>query len=1175
MADFFGDYELLAQSGLFDAEYYVSSNPDVAALSIDPLMHYLEKGASELRNPNDSFDARYYARICQQRGEHVDNPLLHYIQCGETQGLATCENGIRKVGNSPSPRNVVGDKETKFPLSALAVRDSGTSAEGTRASDSAGDELILSIDLPRLIDGAALTPIRSNLEIAGWALSRKGIGAIDISIDGLRVKTTRVGVRRIDVQRAFPNWEGALTAGFSALLPHRAMPQGPHIVSITARDRVGQTKNAEFRIVVDDVPDAGGPWALRRKMSLAEIDFLSRPLLSRGKPLSFSVVVVMPDVGRAAEQTRTTLKSLARQASSDWRAHVFTRSRSCAILRRTLLKDLEELSDRVEVHSDPAALKAALAPAGAIASNMMVLRAGDELSCDAILEFAVHAVMAPRADFFYCDARQLNSASGKVDAFFKPKWSPDLLHSLNYLGRAWCASAELWQRADISPVELVGSSSYQLTLRLTEHARAIQHIPGILIQENSANVETQVSERKALERALVRRGITAVVHPGRTPGTFRVQRRSNAGSMVSIIIPTCAASGLIKICIESIRHLTKHRAFEIVCIENIPKSEQKWKVWLRANADRVIETSEVFNWSKFNNIAAAASRGEYLLFLNDDTEIIDPDWLNVLLENAARPNIGVTGPQLLYSDRRVQHAGMFLAGTGIARHAFRNSAEDDPGYFGLALTQREVISVTGACLMTRRDTFQLCGGFDEAHDVVNNDVDYCLRVGRRGLRTIYTPHTKLIHHELASRSEIADHYDVNAFELKWRSIFADGDPYFNSRLAKDRDDYSIDWEPVEIHCVGHPLFRRDSIRRILIVKLDHIGDCVTALPAIRKLKQHFPRAKLSVLSGRASKAVWALEPVIDDIIEFDFFNARSASGLIERSEDDWRELRERLASQRFDLAIDLRKHWETRPVLRFSEARYLAGFDMRGKFPWLDVAIEWCEDSALLRKRQHTAGDLVNLVDAVAAAGESDRQIITNVPNVASRHDLISTPQFRRIFRKRVVCVHPSAGNEVKQWPTEYFSLLIDQLLEYESVHVILVGGSGEEALGAKVLEGITARRFVWSLIGKVKLGDLASVISRCALFVGNDSGPKHIAAGVGVPTVGIHSGVVDAREWGPVGKSAVSIDRAMTCAPCYLSKVEDCGRGLECLRRLLPADVMRVCRRLLATPEDGPRELR
>jgi len=334
-----------------------------------------------------------------------------------------------------------------------------------------------------------------------------------------------------------------------------------------------------------------------------------------------------------------------------------------------------------------------------------VLRPGDELGCNAILEFAVNAVVHPQADLLYCDSRRLNRSSGKIEAYFKPRWSPDLLHSQNYLGRAWCTSADLLRRANIRAVELVGSSSYHLALRLTERARNIRHVPGILVQENSEYAEAQASERKALERALARNNIVATVKTGRTPGVFCVRRKLAAKPMVSIIIPTCASRGLVRKCIETIRRLTKYRAFEIICIENIPEEKREWKDWLRTNADRVIEISEAFNWSRFNNIAARAARGDVLLFLNDDIEIVDPEWLEVLLQNTTRPDIGVVGPQLIYPDGRVQHAGMFLAGMGVARHAFRFSGEDDPGYFGLALAQREVISVTGACLMTRRGHF--------------------------------------------------------------------------------------------------------------------------------------------------------------------------------------------------------------------------------------------------------------------------------------------------------------------------------------------------------------------------------------------------------------------------------------------------------------------------------------
>jgi len=197
--------------------------------------------------------------------------------------------------------------------------------------------------LPQLIDGAVVAPIRGNLEIAGWALARKGVDSIDISIDGVRVKTVSSGIRRIDVQRALPTWDGALTAGFATLLPYRSMLRGPHNVSITVRDTVGQTATSDFRLVVEDAPDAEGPWALRRKMALAEVDLFSRPFLNiRNRP-SFAVVLVMKPGAKAIEQARITLKTLTTQTYDAWRIHVVTGLRLDTSQRRALLKGMGEL----------------------------------------------------------------------------------------------------------------------------------------------------------------------------------------------------------------------------------------------------------------------------------------------------------------------------------------------------------------------------------------------------------------------------------------------------------------------------------------------------------------------------------------------------------------------------------------------------------------------------------------------------------------------------------------------------------------------------------------------------------------------------------------------------------------------------------------------------------------
>src|SRR6266581_6186135 len=304
--------------------------------------------------------------------------------------------------------------------------------------------------------------------------------------------------------------------------------------------------------------------------------------------------------------------------------------------------------------------------------------------------------------------------------------------------------------------------------------------------------------------ASARRGIAGDISGAPVPGTFRLKRALTKPGLVSILIPTCASQGMIETCITTLRRVTAYRNYEIICIENIAPKDKKWRGWLRRNADRVIAIKEGFNWARFSNLAAAAATGEYLLFLNDDIEITDPEWLDALLAEAQRPEVGVVGPRLLYPDGRVQHAGMFLAAIGQARHAFRYAPGNDPGYFGLALTQRNVIAVTGACLITRRETFDELGGFDEAHGIINNDLDYCLKAWRGGLVNVYTPHARLIHHEAVSRAGLDDDYDAAVFTGKWRDLFLAGDPYFNQHLSKNHDDLIADHEPTRIVVSGRP-----------------------------------------------------------------------------------------------------------------------------------------------------------------------------------------------------------------------------------------------------------------------------------------------------------------------------------------------------------------------------------
>jgi ADP-heptose:LPS heptosyltransferase len=285
----------------------------------------------------------------------------------------------------------------------------------------------------------------------------------------------------------------------------------------------------------------------------------------------------------------------------------------------------------------------------------------------------------------------------------------------------------------------------------------------------------------------------------------------------------------------------------------------------------------------------------------------------------------------------------------------------------------------------------------------------------------------------------------------------------------------------------------------------------------------------------------------------------------ELTPEDFLALSERLAAYRFDLAVDLRKHVATREILRLSGARYLAGFDHHGQFPFLDIAVEWGGDKGLQLKRNHVTDDLTALVDALASAC-AERHMVQ--PLLAPGSLLESLPEeARALFAKPVVVIHPGAGNTMKQWPAEHFSALVDLLTESGDANVLLVGGPDEQELADTLLDTVHHRNAVTSVAGRTSLDELVSLLRASVLYVGNDSGPKHIAAALGIPTIGIHSGVVDATEWGPVGPRALALRRVMSCGPCYIASADRCPRKMACLQFLEPSFVYEAARMLLARP--------
>jgi len=1044
----------------------------------------------------------------------------------------------------------------------------------SRPSPPSPQEFRLEIDTPTVAAGAALEPITGRLTIEGWALARAGISGIEVLLDDQRLGDAHYGLARQDVGSAFPDWTDSLRSGYAFHCPPRSLRNGEHVVQLNVRARDGEIFEHRFKIEVRKSEEFEEGSTIRRRMALVEADVARQVLDGLAHRPGFRLIL-RQGIGLDIGALLATLESLRAQVYRDWRLEILPADTDTALAVRALVLEAgDDVDERVDV-LDPMDGTSSDQPLGLLAEPVAprfvaLLGAGDQLGCDALLQVALNSGLHPEADLIYADEVRVSPASHEREPFFKPDYSPDLLSSTNYFGRPWFVSTALLGRCGATMRELQEHGEYDLALRCAERARSIHHVPKLLCLRGKRSIDDADMEAAALVRAAERRGIPAEVRPAAVVGTWRLRRTHTVSGRVSIIIPTCAAKGYIETCIKSLRERTAYPNIEIVCVDNIPDDQLAWKIWLQQKADKVLPMPGEFNWSRFNNLGAEVATGEYLLFLNDDIEAIQPDWLDVMLEHMQRPEVAVVGPQLLYSDNKVQHAGMFLATTGTARHAFRFAAADEPGYFGLALTQRNVIAVTGACMLMRRSVYQALGGFDEAHEIINNDLDFCLRAHRAGKLTVYTPYATLLHYEAASRDRLKDVFDLAHFEARWKMIFAAGDPYFSPRLTRHSDDYRPDDEPVEAIYAGHPLFCHDEIKRILVVKVDHIGDFVTAIPAIRRLKQTFPAASIHVLAGRAARAFAEFEDCIDEFIEFEFFHAVSGLGQKEVSKEEYEDLRERLRPYRFDIAVDLRKHLDTRDVLRYTSARFLAGYDYMGQFPFLDISLEWEGDRHLTRKRSHVTDDLINLIEAIGTAGISDRTRLNLVVPSAGAPDSLP-PNAKLLFDRPVVAVHPGVGNVMRQWPPEHFASLVDLLVEKNDVNVVLIGGREEMELADEVLEQVVHRDAVVSLVGRTSLRQLPELLRACALYVGNNSGPKHIAAALDVPTIGIHSGVVDAIEWGPIGSRAVAVRRNMACSPCYLARPEDCSRGFACMRGLEPIAVQELAETLLARPVVHP----
>ena len=389
----------------------------------------------------------------------------------------------------------------------------------------------------------------------------------------------------------------------------------------------------------------------------------------------------------------------------------------------------------------------------------------DLLTKDALYEVVKVLNQDKKIDMIYSDEDKLDLHGNYCDPHFKPDFSPDTLLSLNYICHFTVIRKKLVDEVGGFEVGLEGSQDHDLFLKVTEKTKNIYHIPKILYHWRMVEGSTSMSidnksyatdkGKIAIENALKRRKIKGHVEKDKVSTYYRVVYEYDKEPLISIIIPTRDYVDILKTCVDSIYEKTTYENFEIIIANNDSKEKETldfFKEYKKKYKNfKVVDCIMEFNYSRINNIAVSKAKGEYIVLLNNDTEVITPEWLSIMVGYAMQKHIGAVGPKLLYPDYTVQHAGVILGLGGVASHAYIGTERNDLGMYGRLRVPYDYSANTAACLMVNKKKFLEVGGLEEDLKVAYNDIDFNIKLLEKGYYNIFLPQVELIHYESKSR----------------------------------------------------------------------------------------------------------------------------------------------------------------------------------------------------------------------------------------------------------------------------------------------------------------------------------------------------------------------------------------------------------------------------------------
>jgi O-antigen biosynthesis protein len=522
--------------------------------------------------------------------------------------------------------------------------------------------------------------------------------------------------------------------------------------------------------------------------------------------------IIMPVYNVDAQWLEKAIASVLNQIYPHWELCIADDASPSPHIQEILTR-YSKLDERIKIvfRTENANISAASNSALEIATGdyIALLDHDDELAINALFENAKLINQHPEADFIYSDEDKIDIKGKRSDPFFKPDWSPEYFHSCMYTCHLGVYRTSLIKEIGGFRSEYDGSQDYDLVLRVVEKTKNIYHIPKILYHwriipssvtsGEEAKPWAYIAAQRALEDMLARSTYPGRVEKTERAGFWQIRRDIKGQPLISIIIPSAAktidtSNGhlcLLENCIRSIEKSSTYRHFEIIVVDGFDIPEIVLKNIVTENV-HLIRCANKFNFSERINLGVAHAKGEHLLFLNDDTEVITPDWLEFMLELSQQKEIAAVGAKLFFPNGTIQHAGVTIL-NGNPGHAFYGYEREHPGYFCSNIVNRNYLAVTGACLMMRKEVFEELGGLDEDFPLNYNDVDLCLKAHQAGYRNVVTPFVELIHYESVSREEGLKPGEWEKLNNKWKHYFngLNKDPYYNPNLSNKNSNFEL------------------------------------------------------------------------------------------------------------------------------------------------------------------------------------------------------------------------------------------------------------------------------------------------------------------------------------------------------------------------------------------------